>query len=84
MTLTLAAVAENIRRLEPVWLVMVRENGHWTAGARIIEVCLNEAAAEHCAAQQKREHPNQNFGVFVLCSEAREVKKPIEIVKVQS
>lgn len=63
------------------FLVMQRANGSWSPGAKIITVCESEDIAEAFALQQKKLHPQQAFGVFMLRSEAREVQAPIEIVR---
>jgi len=84
MTLTLRAIAENAAAMGPVYFVMQRANGHWSPAAKIIAICPSEQAAEDQAAAEKRLHPQQNFGVAVLRSEAREVAQPIEIVRVEN
>lgn len=82
MTLTLKAIAETALNMGSQYFVIQRANGHWSVAAKIIAVCGSEQAAEDYAAAEKRLHPQQNFGVAVLRSEAREVKQPIEIVRI--
>jgi hypothetical protein len=67
--------------IDAVFLVIQRQNGHWSPAARIVTVTEYEDIAEAFAAQQKKLHPQQHFGVFMLRSEAREVQHPIEIVR---
>ncbi len=67
---------------ERVFFVMMRDNGHWSPGARVVGVYATEAIAEMHARDQKKKHPHQVFGVATLCSEAHEVQDPIEIVRV--
>jgi hypothetical protein len=84
MTLTLqreVPLAEQPVQADKVFFVLVRSNGHWSPGAKIVGVYATEAVAELHAAQQKKLHPHQVFGVAALCSEAHEVKDPIEIVR---
>jgi hypothetical protein len=69
--------------IETVFFVLQRQNGHWSPAAKIVTVCEHEDTAEAFAAQQKKLHPHQNFGVAMLRSEAREVASPIEIVRVE-
>lgn len=69
-------------RADPVFMVIQRSNGSWSVGARIVGLGTDEEVAEAVAMQWKRNHPQQTFGVFMLRSEAREVKAPIEIVRV--
>lgn len=82
MTLTLQRIAENVRTAQPLYMVAQRANGHWSPAAKILGTFDNEADAEHVAADQKRTHPSQHFGVFALRSEARVIPDPIEIVRV--
>lgn len=81
MTLTLKAISETAFHMGPVYFVIQRANGHWSPAAKIVAVCPTELAAEEHAAAEKRLHPQQNFGVAMLRSEAREVANPIEIVR---
>lgn len=69
-------------RADAVYFVIQRANGSWTPAAKIITASQTEETAEAFALQMKRQHPQQNFGVFMLRSEAREVEAPIEIVRV--
>lgn len=68
--------------VDTVFFVIQRANGHWSVGAKIIDVFNNEAAAEAAASDHKRKQPQQNFGVAMLRSEARNVVNPVEIVRV--
>lgn len=86
MTLTLQRTippAADICMADEVYFVLQRANGHWSPAAKIVTVFATEQIAEAYAAQQKKLHPQQNFGVAVLRSEAREVAQPIEIVRVE-
>lgn len=86
MTLTLqrlVPVAETAIVAERVYFVLQRANGHWSPAAKILGVFASEDVAELHAAQQKKRNPHQAYGVAVLCSEAREVKQPIEIVRTE-
>jgi hypothetical protein len=70
-------------KMTPVFLVCQRQNGHWSPGAKIMDIAESEEIAEARASYLKKQHPQQCFGVFVLRSEAREVLNPIEIVRVE-
>lgn len=72
-----------VPKLDAVFLVVQRQNGHWSSGAKIVSTHDHETDAESHAWKLKRDHPQQCFGVFKLRSEAREVKNPIEIVRVE-
>lgn len=86
MTLTLQRIVPP--EAEPcvtdrVYFVLQRSNGHWSPAAKVLSVFATEQIAETFAAQQKRLHPQQHFGIAVLRGEAREVSSPIEIVRVE-
>lgn len=81
MTLTLRAIADTARLLTETYFVMQRDNGHWSPAARVLHVYDNQDEAEAAAMTLKREHPQQNYGIAKLCAEAREVAKPIEIIR---
>lgn len=84
MTLNLqriVPVEEAACPVESIYFVLQRANGSWTPGAKIISVFATEQVAEVFAAEQKKKHPQQVFGVASLRSEAREVENPIQIVR---
>jgi hypothetical protein len=68
-------------KVDAVFFVIQRQNGHWSPAAKIMNVFLTEYEAEQSAAALKDLHPQQHYGVAVLRSEARYVAKPIEIVR---
>lgn len=86
MTLTLqriVPIVDEACTVDQVYFVLQRANGHWSPAAKIISVFATEQIAEAYAAQQKKIHPQQHFGVAVLRSEAREVAQPIEIIRAE-
>lgn len=82
MTLHLQPAPEDSEPAAPAtFLVLQRANGHWSPGAKVVHVTRDEQDAEAYALHHKRICPQQAFGVFMLRSEAREVKNPVEIVR---
>lgn len=80
--LHVVSVADAAPKAEGVYFVLQRLNGHWSRGAKIMEVFASESLAETHAANLKDQYPLQCFGVAALRSEARMVEHPIEIVRV--
>jgi hypothetical protein len=76
-------VADPAPRIEKVFFVIQRSNGHWSPAAKITHVMEQEWQAEDMAAKLKSQHPQQHYGVAVLCSEAHTVAHPIEIVRTE-
>lgn len=68
-------------KLDVVFLVVQRSNGHWSPAAKILSVHETEPVAEAIAALSRLKSPQQTFGVFKLRSEARPVAMPIEMVR---
>ena len=68
--------------IEPVHFVIRRDNGSWSPAAKIMAVFSTAEEAEEEAARLKTQYPQITFGTAALRSEAREVVKPIEIVRV--
>lgn len=83
MTLTLQAIAETAASPDAVYFVIQRSNGHWSPAATILHVMDAEWKADDMALKLKFQHPQQDYGVAKLRSEAREVRKPIEIVRME-
>lgn len=76
-----AAPPDPASKLDAIFLVVQRSNGHWSPAAKIISVCETEHIAEAIAAMSRLKSPQQTFGVFKLRSEARPVAMPIEMVR---
>jgi hypothetical protein len=55
--------------IDTVFFVIQRDNGHWSAAARIIFVCDSADDAERFAQRQKKLHPHQHFGIAKLHAE---------------
>lgn len=68
-------------KLDAAYLVILRSNGHWSPGAKIISVHETEGVAEAIAASLHIKNPQQIYGVWKLRSEARAVAIPVEIVR---
>lgn len=67
--------------VETVFFVIQRQNGHWSPASKILHVMEKEWQAEDMAQKLKEQHPQQNYGVAMLRSEAQVVPNPIAIVR---
>lgn len=68
-------------KLDAIFLVVQRSNGHWSPAAKILSIHETEPVAEAIAALSRLKSPQQTFGVFKLRSEARPVAMPIEMIR---
>jgi hypothetical protein len=55
--------------IDTVFFVIQRGNGHWSPASKVIYVTDDQDIAEAFAAQQKKLHPQQTYGVAKLRSE---------------
>lgn len=69
-------------KVEACYFVMERDGSIWSPAAKILKVYHDEQSAEDEAIALAEDHPKRHFGVGVLRSEARHVRKPVEIVRV--
>jgi hypothetical protein len=69
-------------KVEACYFVMERDGSIWSPAAKILKVFHDEKSAEDEAVALAEDHPKRFFGVAVLRSEARHVRKPVEIVRV--
>ena len=67
--------ADSASKPDAVFLVVRRENGHFSPAAKVMAVFNDERDAESEASRLHEQYPSIVFGVFALRSEAR--TKPV-------
>lgn len=73
---------ETTAKVDAAYFVVERDGAQWSPAAKIWHVFPQEPQAEAAAKSMKEIYPQRHFGVAVLRSEARHVRKPVEIVRV--
>lgn len=70
--------------LPRAYLVVQRAGSEWTPASKVLHVFHVEMQAEDMAAKLKTQYPHQTFGVAMVISEARHVRNPVEIVRMET